>query len=372
DAQREPPPVPPGGPLQAPPLLERDEERERLVRLLGRGRSVRLTGPAGSGRSVLLDAVARECRTLAPDGLVRLSGHRQSATELLYALYAAVYEAPGRRPARAELLDCVRDIGAVVLLDDLELGGSALDELLRATPECAWLLAATPDVPAPSDDSHLEEVFLGGLGKAGCVELLERAVGRALTDAETAWAADLRFASEGLALRFVQAGGLLRQRDEINRRAAEDEDDEPGVFEERPKDRGPVPLPTLAEAAAPAELLAARVSEPARAALRFACALGGELPHHAHLPALVGDTHADMAVAELLACGLLTAAGTRHRLAPGGARQPAASGMGYAGEARAAARHHASGTGHTSGGPGGGAGPGPYTHTPAPQTQAGL
>ncbi|MFF3673334.1 ATP-binding protein [Streptomyces sp. NPDC002120] len=339
----------PGGLI--PALLGRDEEQERLVRLLARGRSVRLTGPSGSGRSVLLDAVAARCAGLAPDGLVRLSGYgHQQPSELLQTLYATVYDAPGERPERDELLARVRDIGAVVLLDDLEMGGPALDELLRATPECAYLLATTPDTRSPSDDSHIEEVFLTGLGKADCAHLLEAGVGRPLTDEETAWAGDLWFASEGLPLRFVQAAALLRQRDELNHTAEDDDEEEPGVFDERPRDPAQVPLPTLAEGAAPAELLASRVSESARAALRIACALGGELPHHAHLPALVGDTHADTAVAELLACGLLTPVGTRYRLAAGVARQleEAAYGDTAAEEARTAARHYAWWTGHAS------------------------
>ncbi|MFE7095600.1 ATP-binding protein, partial [Streptomyces erythrochromogenes] len=345
------PPVLPGPPISARPLLARDEELERLVRLLGRGRSVRLTGPSGSGRSALLDAVAARCAGVAPDGVVRLSGHgHQQPGELLHALYATVYEAPRERPERDELLARVRDIGAVVLLDDLDMGGSALDELLHATPECAYLLAATADTKAPSDDSHIEEVFLTGLGKADCLALLEAGVGRPLTDEEAAWAGDLRFASEGLPLRFVQAAAMLRQRDELNHSGEDDDEEEPGVFEERPRDSGVVPLPTLAEGAAPAELLASRVSESARAALRIACALGGELPHHAHLPALVGDTHADTAVAELLACGLLTPVGTRYRLAAGVARQLEDVGYGDTAseEARTAARHYAWWTGHAS------------------------
>ncbi|MCX4958062.1 ATP-binding protein [Streptomyces virginiae] len=345
------PPVLPGPAGPARPLPAREEERERLVRLLGRGRSVRLTGPSGSGRSALLDAVADRCAGLAPDGVVRLSGYgQQQPGELLHALYATVYEAERERPGRVELLARVREIGAVVLLDDLEMGGSALDELMRATPECAYLLAATPDTRAPSDGSHIEEVFLGGLGKADCLELLEAGVGRPLTDEEIAWAGDLRFASEGLPLRFVQAAALLRQRDELNHSDEDDEEEEPGVFEERPRDAVHVPLPTLAEGAAPAELLASRVSESARAALRIACALGGELPHHAHLPALVGDTHADTAVAELLACGLLTPVGTRYRLAAGVARQLEEVGYGDTAseEARTAARHYAWWTGHAS------------------------
>ncbi|MFD6983283.1 ATP-binding protein, partial [Streptomyces sp. NPDC059956] len=348
------PPVPPGAPSGTRPLLGREEEVERLVRLLTRGRSVRLTGPAGSGRTALLDAVADACADLAPDGVVRLCGHgHQQPGELLQALYATVYEAPAERPDRAGLLARVAEIGAVVLVDDLDMGGTALDELLRATPECAYLLTATPDTRAPSDGSHLEEVFLGGLARADCVALLEAGTGRALTDAETAWAGDLSFASEGLPMRFVQAAALLRQRDELNRTGHVDEADEgeePGVFQEKPRDTVFVPLPTLAEGAAPAELLASRVSESARAALRIACALGGELPHHAHLPALVGDTHADTAVAELLDCGLLSPVGTRHRLAAGVARQLEEIGYGdtAAEEARTAARHYAWWTGHAS------------------------
>ncbi|MGW6688421.1 ATP-binding protein [Streptomyces sp. NPDC054961] len=345
------PPVPPGAPAGPRRLLGRAEERERLVRLLGRGRSVRLTGPPGSGRTALLDSVAEVCADMAPDGVVRLSAHgHQQAGELLHALYAAVYEAPAERLDRAELLARVREIGAVVLLDDLDMGGPALDELLRATPECAYLLAATPDTRSPSDDSHLEEVFLAGLARADCAALLEAGIGRPLTDEETAWAGDLCFASEGLPLRFVQAAALLRRRDELNRADGEDEDEEPGVFEERPRDASLIPLPTRAEGAAPAELLASRVSESARAALRIACALGGELPHHAHLPALVGDTHADLAVGELLGCGLLTPVGTRYRLAAGVARQLEEAGYGdtAAEGARTAARHYAWWTGHTS------------------------
>ncbi|RVU20400.1 ATP-binding protein [Streptomyces antnestii] len=359
------PPLPAGPPLPRLPLLERQEERERLVRLLARGRSVRLTGPSGSGRSALLDSVAEDCADIAPDGVVRLCGHRRSSTDLLYDLFTAVYDAPLHRPDRALLLELVHDIGAVVVLDDLEFGGAALDELLDATPECAFLVAATPDVAAPSADSHLEEVFLGGLGRGGGLELLELTVGRALTDDEANWAGDLWFESEGLPLRFVQAGALLRQRDQL--RADPDAFDESGYFGglgARPadvpfdapfdaEDGHDVPLPSLADGAAPAALLASRLSASARATLRFAVALGGELPHQAHLPALVGDTHADAALAELAGCALVSPVGGRYRLASGVYDQLAA--VGYADDAadhaHTAARHYAWWAGHPSVGP---------------------
>ncbi|MFI9151800.1 ATP-binding protein [Streptomyces sp. NPDC053367] len=352
------PPVPPGPARAELPLLGREDEHERLVRLLARGRSVRLTGPAGSGRTRLLDVVAADCADLAPDGVVRLSGFRRTADDLLHDLFHAVHRAPLHRLERAELLDHVREIGAVVVLDDIEFGGAALDALLDATPECAFLIAATPDVPAPSADSAIEEVFLDGLDRAGGLQLLEHAVGRTLTEDEANWAGDLWFESEGLPLRFVQAGALLRQRDRL--RAGVDALDEYGVFEPEvpledavpgePPAGEDIPLPSLAEGAAPAALLASRLSTSARATLRFAVALGGEIPHQAHLPALIGDTHADAALGELLGCALVSPVGGHYRLAAGVLTQLEAAG--YTDDidsyALTAAQHYTWWAGHPS------------------------
>ncbi|MFF8277529.1 ATP-binding protein [Streptomyces lateritius] len=375
------PPVPPGPASPRLPLVERQEEHERLVQLLARGRSVRVTGPSGSGRTVLLDAVAADCADIAPDGVVRLSGHHRTPTELLYELFATVLHAPDHRPDRPALLELVRDIGAVVVVDDLEFGGATLDELLTAAPECAFLLAAGPDVPAPSPDAHIEEIVLAGLGRAAALELLANAVDRPLTEDEANWAGDLWFESEGLPLRFVQAGALLRQRDRLRVTPAEfdafgvQEDATPAASSEfdafgalddafgpaaspgkgAPADPADVelldvPLPSLGEGAAPAALLASRLSRSAQETLRFAVALGGEVPHQAHLPALVGDTHADAAVGELMACGLLTPVGTRYRLAVGVLTQLLAHGYDEEATDRAhtVAQHYAWWAGHPS------------------------
>ncbi|WP_405612189.1 ATP-binding protein [Streptomyces sp. NBC_01508] len=362
------PPIPPGPGAPPFPLLERQDERERLVGLLGRGHSVRLTGSAGSGRTALLEAVAADCEDLAPDGVVRLSGYHRTVTELLYELYAAVHRSVLHRPDRAGLLELVHGIGAVVVLDDLEFGGGPLDELLEAAPECAFLLAVTPEVDAPIARSRLEEVLLGGLGRGASLDLLERATGRPLTDEEANWAGDLWFESEGLPQRFVQAGALLRGRDGPHAGSGPYEAD--GVFVHElddasygqgpgrvsREDAGPsadgydVPLPTLGEGAAPAALLASRLGEAARETLRFAVALGGEVPHQAHLPALVGDTHADAAVGELMSAGLLSPVGPRYRLAAGALAQLQARGYGEGATVRAltAVQHFTWWAGHPS------------------------
>ncbi|MHB9859011.1 ATP-binding protein [Streptomyces sp. YIM S03343] len=354
------PPAPPGPDQPALPLLERQEDREQLVRLLARGRGVRLVGAAGSGRTRLLDIVAEDCADLAPDGVVRLSGFHRTADDLLHDLFYAVHRAPRHRPERDELLELVREIGAVVVVDDAELGGVALEELLDATPECAFLVATTPEAPAPTAESEMEDVVLGGLDRAASLRLLEAAAGRPLTEEEENWAGDLWFESEGLPLRFVQAGALLRQRDQL--RASAHAVEEYGVFQDAPAD-GPadvpadavddgeeIPLPSVGETAGPAALLASRLSLSARAALRFAVALGGEVPHQAHLPALVGDTHADAALGELAGCALVTPVGSRYRLSAGAVAQLTAAG--YADtletDARTLAEHYAWWAGHPS------------------------
>ncbi|MCF2434163.1 hypothetical protein LV779_01010 [Streptomyces thinghirensis] len=74
------------------------------------------------------------------------------------------------------------------------------------------------------------------------------------------------------------------------------------------------------------------------------------MPHQAHLPALVGDTHADAALGELTDCGLVSPVGSRYRLAAGVLTQLESAG--YADDVReralAAAQHYAWWAGHPS------------------------
>ncbi|QPP06525.1 ATP-binding protein [Streptomyces bathyalis] len=312
-------PAAPGA--RAIPMLERDEERERLAGQLACGRSIRLTGLPGSGRTTLLEAVAADVADLAPDGVVWLSGYRRTATDLLQELFAAVHDAPLNRPSDEEMREALQGIGAVVIVDDLAFGGEALDQLLDATPECAFLFSSTPDIPPASGDVHVEEFRLTGLSRTACLELLEHAVRRPLTDEEADAAQDMWLASEessgGLPLRFVQAGALLR----YGGRAGELSGSRTSAMSAR---------------------VAERLSSSARDALRFALALGGELPHHTQLPALVGDRQADEAEGELARAGLVTIVGGHYRLADAVADALTTAGFadGTDGRALMAAHHY--------------------------------
>jgi len=370
-------------------LLERDALCDRLRDRLGQGRCVRLTGQGGSGRTAVLDTVAAACTGLAPAGVVRLSGYRRTTADLLQELFAATHGAPGYRPGRERLRELLRGVGAVVVIDDLEFGGDALEELLAAAPECAFLVSAAPDVPGPVASSRMEEVTIPGLSRQASLSLLARLAGRSLDETERAWAVDLWFESEGLPLRFVQAGALLRHREAAIEALAAGlpgpDWDTPGSVEQgvellhtqrvsgslvdpdtdrRPTPGGfdaylsqhesvgepppdPVPLPSVAESAAPAVRIARGLSRPARRALELATALGGECPTAPHLPALIDVGHGEAALEELVEAGLAVDTGAHHRLVDGVCASLADEWPG-AESAREAGQHFAWWTGHAS------------------------
>ncbi|MER7751311.1 ATP-binding protein [Kitasatospora sp. NPDC097643] len=312
------------------PLLDREADIAELLGLLAEGRSIRLVGQAGSGRSALLSAVAEAAADLAPGGVVQLCGHRRTADDLLQDLFAATHHAPGYRPDPGQLAAHLAEVGAIVVVDGAEQSGAELEELLAAAPGCAFLISVSPSSPVLPAGSRLQDHPVAGLSRAACLALAARLAGRPLDVAEKAWAVDLWFESEGLPLRFVQAAALLRQRDVAVDALVAAEEDRMGVFgavEEPVHDPDPavregalrrsVPLPSVAETASPAVRLAEGLSEPAQAVLRLAVALGGECPTAPHLPALIDVGQGESALAELADAGLAVSIGGHHRLTAG-------------------------------------------------------
>ncbi|RGD61395.1 ATP-binding protein [Kitasatospora xanthocidica] len=312
------------------PMLDREVDVVELLGLLSEGRSIRLVGQAGSGRSALLSAVAEAAADLAPGGVVQLCGHRRTLPDLLQDLFAATHHAPGYRPDPGQLAAHLAEVGAIVVIDSAEPAGAELEQLLAAAPGCAFLISAAPDGPPLPAGSRLQDHLVAGLSRSACLALTARLAGRPLDVDEKAWAVDLWFESEGLPLRFVQAAALLRQRDVAVDALVAAEDDRMDVFgavEGPVHDPDPairedalrrtVPLPSVAETASPAVRLAEGLSEPAQAVLRLAVALGGECPTAPHLPALIDVGQGEAALAELADAGLAVSIGGHHRLTAG-------------------------------------------------------
>ncbi|WP_329567680.1 hypothetical protein [Kitasatospora sp. NBC_01266] len=264
--------------------------------------------------------------------MIQLCGHRRDADDLAQDLFTAAFQAPGFRPDHTQLPELLATVGAVVVIDEVAQGGTELEELLARAPECAFLIAPAADAAgALPAGSRLEDHAIGGLTRPACLALTARLAGRLLDEAERSWAVDLWFESQGLPLRFVQAAALLRRRDLAVDTLLAAEEDRQSLFgggeQEEAADQDPavreaelrasVPLPSVAQAAAPTLLLIEGLGEAAEVVLRLAVTLGGECPTAPHLPALIDVDHGESALRELVECGLAESIGGHHRLTEG-------------------------------------------------------
>ncbi|WP_026128298.1 AAA family ATPase [Nocardiopsis halophila] len=172
--------------------LGRDAESEAVARALDEDGAVQVYGPSGTGKSTLLRMCAH--RAQADRGpVVFVDAAGQEASDVLHEVFAACYDAPGYRPGRTELRRFMADVGATVVLDDLECPREDLDGVLDAVPESAVLLSSTRRTLW----SHGSVLPLEGLGHADALALLARSVGHPLDESEQALADELVQATSG-------------------------------------------------------------------------------------------------------------------------------------------------------------------------------
>jgi hypothetical protein len=195
-------------PRDFPDLLDREVEISVAADAVESGRAVELHGEAGVGKSVLLRHLTHRVVGLS-DGVVHLSAARRPAADILQFLFEAFYESdPPVRATDAQLSQYLGPIQALVQLDDVELSPRELEALLDTMPVSAFRLAA--------DRRRLwgegRSVELEGLPEQAWPALVERELGRALTEEERAPARALCRALRGHPLRILQAVAAGRDR----------------------------------------------------------------------------------------------------------------------------------------------------------------
>lgn len=127
-------------PLRLPALIGRDGERRDLVDLLGRQRSVTLTGPAGVGKTTLALAAAKRLPRSLQDGgvwLVELAGVADGTPVAEVVARGLGISLSGLQAAQDELVDVLRSRSLMLLLDNCEHRAPEVarlvDALLQAT-----------------------------------------------------------------------------------------------------------------------------------------------------------------------------------------------------------------------------------------------
>jgi hypothetical protein len=194
-------------PRDFPDLLDRHDEARSAEASLRRLLPVELYGPPGSGKTSLLRHIAYSIDAVAfPAGIICLPTLR-TASDLVQALFDALFEADIRiKPTEMQIRRLLADLQALVLVDDVELGGADLDELLDAAPRCAFLLC--------SSERRLwrdgRALAVGGLPTEEAMELVGIELGRTLDESERDAARQLSVLLDGYPLRIRQAVALAR------------------------------------------------------------------------------------------------------------------------------------------------------------------
>jgi hypothetical protein len=198
-------------PLVSPPRFFGGRERElATVRAaLTPGGTVRIIGQPGSGRTALLRSVAHDVALSDryPDGVAYLKGRASDVDELLLDLYGMFYAADRPfHPDREEIVRSLRDVAAVVAVDDAELSADDVEWLNHtALPRTALVLSTTSD-----DKSDSVTVPLGGLSEKDAIALVEVHAGRTLGLTEHGAVAEISRVLRGHPGSLVLAGRQLR------------------------------------------------------------------------------------------------------------------------------------------------------------------
>jgi ABC-type dipeptide/oligopeptide/nickel transport system ATPase subunit len=274
-------------PRRFPGFLDRRTETSTATSALQRNLPVGLHGQAGLGKTSLLRHLAYHVsNTLFPDGIIYLAARHFLLPDLLQSLFEHLYESDvPYKPTHAQIHHGLQNIKALVILDDVDLARDQVNALLDTAPACVFILASTERKLWGEG----QVIALRGLPPADALALLERELGRPLTQDERPAAQALCAALHGHPLHLIYAAALAREKGyslmEIARR---------------------VQAATAPQKTLTAEMLAA-LSKPERRIVFIMAALK-DVPLHADLmPALTGLPDAALALESLLRRGLVQA-----------------------------------------------------------------
>ncbi|WP_416978765.1 hypothetical protein [Streptomyces sp. T028] len=190
-------PVPP---VAAGEVLGRDDVLAELGELVDARTTVQLVGPPGIGRTVLLERLATRCAE-ADSPVVFLDGAGIEPEDLPQKVFESCYDVRDYRPAPERLRRLMESVQVLVIVDDFTGSAADLRALESMLPSGALVVSST----GRSSWSRGRTVRLTGLPSGPARELMERALGRPLTETERGAAEEFRQVVDGHPLALLQA-----------------------------------------------------------------------------------------------------------------------------------------------------------------------
>ena len=191
-----------------PEPIGRTREIQAAIGALASATPVEFVGPPGIGKTTLLKHLGHDPPAGASvDGVVYHEALGEAVEDSLQHLYETFYETRVPfKPTRAQIRHGLRDIRAMVVLDDIQADRNGVAEILDTLPSATFVLGSARRSLWVSGCSSF---VLRGLGRDDAVELLARELGRPLDEGERQVAAAIADGVKGQPLQLQQAAALV-------------------------------------------------------------------------------------------------------------------------------------------------------------------
>lgn len=196
-------------PRAFPGLLDRIQETETIKAAIAASTPVTLFGENGIGKTSLLRQIAHLPETKEfSDGVLYLMPRGEELEDLLQSIFDLFHVSGNdQKPTEGQLRQDLKEIHALIILDDLSLKREDITFLLDAMPKSLFILASVER----SLWGEGQAIGLDGLPEEEALQLFERELGRPLTADEKPAALQICKVLLFHPLRILQAASMTRE-----------------------------------------------------------------------------------------------------------------------------------------------------------------
>ena len=192
-------------------FLNRTSEIQQIEEQVKAGEIINLNGPTGIGKSTLIEYISHLVEVEKfPDGIYHFSALDLKLEDLLHNIFSVFFECNvAAIPNRAQIQNQLREIEALILIDDLLLSKDEIKVVLNIAPQCVFILVSSQMEPL----SGVDNLFLKGLPESESQTLFEKTLGRSLDKNEKKLSSEICRMLNGHPETTIQTAAKIRMEE---------------------------------------------------------------------------------------------------------------------------------------------------------------